>query len=516
MKPLTEPSDPRPASASFELFSNASDRQRPLGPDEDPYAAVATYLRDQIYPTVPYSATCQLYFLAAALGFTLVLILVSFAIRWRKGGFWVLRMQQAPRMVRPHWSISWSLLAVVMIMLFEVFIGYATALYAKKPEKRFGYWGHRLVRRAHGAWSLLASYILHLFASTGRSVTLLAACSNVFGLVVPVVYFCILIPLVVIGGNAYSDMIGQYRIALELLDTASATWSPGQQISIVSLAPALPLFQRLIAYFDKFQRFFRVVFIFYAVTAVGLVVVLVTVASLYLTSLRRIFKETRHQMASLSGPGSSLRQPQQVQVARTLRSLLCTIVALTFLGTVFTVVAILAAYDPRGLASSTLRAQILILLPLYAFLVFGFACAVLLVLSARDATPDDSSAGTGSHSRSRGARHVGRGALGSGSGMTGSKMSERTRAAAGESVGAGGAGQLSSIELVQVRSDESFVAQTHSHGGRGRGRGRGGGAHRAFGGVNVAVDVDVVVDGEEDVEDEKGDVRRSGFRGAGV
>ena len=39
-----------------------------LPPTEDPYAAVAAYLRDQIFPTVPYSAICQLYLLAAALG----------------------------------------------------------------------------------------------------------------------------------------------------------------------------------------------------------------------------------------------------------------------------------------------------------------------------------------------------------------------------------------------------------------------------------------------------------------
>ncbi|KPV75182.1 uncharacterized protein RHOBADRAFT_53195 [Rhodotorula graminis WP1] len=488
-----------------------------LSPNDDPYAAVATYLRDQIYPSVPYSATCQLYFLAGGLGLTAVLILVSFVIRWRKGGFWILRMQQAPRMVRPHWSISWSLLAVVMIMLFEVFIGYAIALYAKKAEKRFGYWvlvvwGIAWFGGHTAAWSLLVSYTLHLFASTGRSVTLLAAGANLFGLVVPVFYFCILIPLVVIGGNAYSAMIGEYRIALELLDAASATWSPGQQISIVSLAPALPLFERLIGQYLKFQRYFRVVFIFYTVTAVALVVVLVTVASLYLSSLRRIFKETRHDMAYISGPSSSAPQPQQVQVARTLRSLLLTIIALTSLGTVFTVVAIIAAYDPRGLASSSLRAQILILLPLYAFLAFGFACAILLVLSARDARPDDARAGTGSYSRSGRARDAGPGARSrgaySGGGMTGSKVSERGRVGALDSADLGGNGHPSSIQLVQVLSGKAFHQQTYSHDGRGRG----GGTQSAFGGVSVAVDVDVVVDGEDDVENEKVD---SGYR-AGI
>ncbi|GAA5837950.1 hypothetical protein JCM9279_004075 [Rhodotorula babjevae] len=490
-----------------------------LGPDDDPYAAVAAYLRDQIYPTVPYSATCQLYFLAAGLGFTAILLLVSFWIRWRKGGFWILRMQQAPRMVRPHWSLSWSLLAVVMIMFFEVFIGYAIALYAKKPEKRFGYWvcvvwGVAWLGGNTAAWSLLASYILHLFASTGRSVTLLAATSNVSGLAVPVVYWCILIPLVVIAGNAYSDMIGQYRIALELLDTASATWSPGEQVNIVSLAPALPLFQRLIAYYVKFQRYFRIVFIFYAVTAVGLVVVLVTVASLYLTSLRRIFKETRHQMASISGPSSSIRQPQQVQVARTLRSLLLTIIALSFLGTVFTVVAILAAYDPRALASSSLRAQILILLPLYTFAVFGLPCAYLLLISARDASGnEDSSGGSGSHSYSARARNLAHGAFGSGDRTTGSKGS-RGRAGVDEGIDVVSAGQQFSIQLAHLDSSASELPPPAFSSVAGGGDGRP--AQGALGGVKVAVNVDVVVDEDDEVDDEKFDLRRTTTRGADV
>jgi len=461
--------------------------------------------------------------------------------------------------------------------VFEVFIGYAIALYAKTPNKGFGYlvlvvWcvpsrrrSSRLVladeqrlRRGPAwfgghtaAWSLLASYILHLFASTGRSVTLLAACSNAFGLI-PVLYFCILIPLVVIGGNAYSDMIGQYRIALELLDTASASWSPGEQVNIVSLSPALPLFERLVNFYSKFQSFFRAVFIFYAVTAVGLVVVRPCVLSppssapdvarapagprrrrlalphVAAPHLQRdeapdgvdlgadLFcaptsttPSRSHAPSASSLPHSPSCGPRS-QALCCSQSLLCTIISLSFLGTVFTVVAILAAYDPRGLVSSSLRAQVLILLPLYAFLVFGLACAVLLVLSARDATPDDSTAGTISHSRSGRARSAAQGPLGSGSGATGSKLSERGRlGGAGESVD--GAGQHSSIQLVQVRSeDESFVAQTWSRGGRRRGDN----AQGAFGGVSVAVDIDVVVDGEDDVEDEKGDVRREDQRGA--
>ncbi|GAA5895057.1 hypothetical protein JCM8208_000100 [Rhodotorula glutinis] len=487
-----------------------------LPPSEDPYSAVAGYLRDQIFPTVPYSAICQLYLIAAALGLAAVLIVASLVIRWRKGGFWLVRLQQTPRMVRPHWSVSWSLIAAVMLVLFEVFIGYATEYYHKKPNERFGWWfllpwGVAWWGGQSAAWSLGASYILHEFASTGHSVSFLAACSNVFGLVVPVAYFGTVLPLVIIGGSAYSGMIGQYRAADELLAQASAAWKPGQRVNILSLAPAMPILERLVAEFEKFERFFRAAFIFYGATAVVLVTCLVSIASIYLISLRRVLSTTRSELASTSGSSTFIRRPQQAQVARTLRSLLLTILAFSFLGTVFVIDAMLAASDPRALASDSLRAQILILLPLYAFAVFGLPCAVLLFLSARGATGSEDASGGGSGSHSYSARARGHGAFGSGDRATGSKGS-RGRAGVDEGIDVVSAGQQFSIQLAHLDSNEPFPPPAFSSVA---GDGGGAGAQGGLGGVKVAVNVDVVVD-EDELEDEKFDLRRTTTRGADV
>jgi len=197
-----------------------------------------------------------------------------------------------------------------------------------------------------------------------------------------------------------------------------------------------------------------------------------------------------------------------------LQSLLLTIVAFSFLGTVFTIDAMLAASDPRALASNSLRAQILILLPLYAFAVFGLPCAILLLLNARDATAaEDSNGGSGSHSYSARTRNLGHGgAFGSGDRATGSKGS-RGRAGVDEGIDVVSAGQQFSIQLAHLDSNEPFPPPAFSSVA---GDGGGGPAQGALGGVKVAVNVDVVVDEDDEADDEKFDLRRTTTRGADV
>lgn len=45
-----------------------------------------------------------------------MLATISLVIRWRKGVFWVARMQDAPRMIRPHATISWTLPALLSLI----------------------------------------------------------------------------------------------------------------------------------------------------------------------------------------------------------------------------------------------------------------------------------------------------------------------------------------------------------------------------------------------------------------
>ncbi|BGP39602.1 hypothetical protein JCM10449v2_003553 [Rhodotorula kratochvilovae] len=498
------------ASAQAELLALLAS----LPPDTNPYDAIGVYLRDQLYPTVPQSATYQLYGLAGALGTAAILIVISLLQRWQKGIFWVVRMQQQPRMVRPHWSISWSLIAFVMIAFFEVFIGFATEFFHKELNPDFAYWFLIVWMFAWwggqtAAWSLAVSYILHLYASTGRNVSYLAFASNLFGLATPVVYIAALLPLAVIGGHSYSASIRTLQEIERLLAQASAGWTPGDAVSIISLAPALPLLDEMVDNINVFLRYFRIVFIYFCVTAVVLVMCLVGIATVYLTSLRRVLATTRQDLSGSTGSSTFVRRPQQAQITRTLRSLLLTIISFSFLGAVFALTSILAALSPRALVSSPLRAQILILLPLYAFAIFGLPCALILVLRARDATAAEEASGEGSYSYAR-SRTFGPGALKTaGSGGSGGGK-HRARGSAGASA----SGQQFAIQLTHLDSGEPFpppaFADVASRGAGDDVRAE----EDPLGGVKVAVDVSVVVDDDDEV-DEKYEAREM-QRGAEV
>lgn len=197
------------------------------------------------------------------------------------------------------------------------------------------------------------------------------------------------------------------------------------------------------------------------------------------------------------------------------QSLLVTIVAFTFLGTVFASVAIVAALSPRALASSPLRAQILILLPLYAFAVFGLPCAVILVLRARDANAaEEASANSGGSGSQHRSRTFGAGPFGGGS----ASKSGRGRQSAGTAPESGvdviSAGQQFSIQLAHLDSNEPFPPPAFSS-VAGSGDGDGVAAPDTLDGVKVAVDVDVVVDEDDDL-DEKFELRRTVTRGGSV
>ncbi|GAA6027678.1 hypothetical protein JCM8097_007978 [Rhodosporidiobolus ruineniae] len=366
--------------------------QLPAG--TNPYLAIDEYLKDQLFPSVPSSAVDQLYFLAAILGLTALLVLISLALRWRRGAFWVVRMHHSPRMLRPHATISWALIAVVMLVFFEVLLGYEVRFLHKAITPSFAYWlllvwslawlgGHV------AAWSLLVSFILHLHAiDSSFRAGLYAILANVGGVLTPVLYASVLLPLGCLGGKHYRDAIHHFQEIETLLQQGAKSWTPEAGFSILSLAPALPTLEKMQASVARFVTFFRATFIFYAITASLLVTYLVIIATLHVSSLRRMLAQATHDMSSSNnyeGPARP-RNRQQHRVHRTLQSLTLTIGAFSFLGLFFTCIAIVASISPLKLITSPTYAQVVLLGPLWAFAVFGLPCAVLLIVRARDAS----------------------------------------------------------------------------------------------------------------------------------
>ncbi|GAA6001307.1 hypothetical protein JCM10207_006601 [Rhodosporidiobolus poonsookiae] len=482
-----------------------------LPADANPYLAIQDYLKAQLYPAIPESAVAQLWFLAAVLAITALLVAVSLGIRLRQGSFWLFRMHDSTAMIRPHATVSWSLVAFVMLVFFEILIWREVQFIHKNIVPTFAYWmflvwGLAWLGGHTAAWSLAASYLLHLHSSstsfpTRRAVPLV----NAFGIALPVCYAAALLSLGIIGGGHYSAALHRYQDLEGLLQTSASTWTEGATFSVFSLAPALPVLEELQSEMNSFLRWFRIVFAYYAATAMLLVIYLVTVAALHLTSLRKTLKQTSLGLSSNEKDASTRRQSrQQARVDRTLQSLMLTIGAFSFLGFFFTIVAIVAAAQPSALVTSPAQAQFVLHGPFWAFAVFGLPCAVLLVLRARDAT---ASAGRGERNSSRSRSN----------GKNGSDPTSGAGARAKGAIGEEGDGARTQLGLSRLSfggrtEDESLVMGEErtsrvSFGGRGHGHSRRGSRYedvRWDQSVSITVDVDVEVEeGEVDAAEEK-------------
>ncbi|GAA6020831.1 hypothetical protein JCM10207_001671 [Rhodosporidiobolus poonsookiae] len=370
-----------------------------LSADENPYLAIRVALKASLFPTIPRSALIQLYVLIGFLGLTAALVAISLLIRWRKGVFWLFRMQQAPRMIRPHAATSWATVAFVMLIFFELLIWREIQFLQHTVDPNFMYWilllwGLPWAGGHCAAWSLAVSLLLHLHATHPHFPAYrVAPYVNAFGVGSPFIYAAILLPTGILGGMHFSNAIHYYLSIDDLLDNAAKSWTPGTQFSIITLAPALSSLSGIEAEVAGFIKYFRVVFSFYAVTAALLVVCLVAIAFWHLSSLRKMLKQISrdlsHARVELTSSASPRRSRQQERIYQTLQSLAMTILAFTLLGTFFCIISVLAAVSPLALATSPVRAQAILLGPLWGFAVFGLPCAVLLVLRANDASPSE-------------------------------------------------------------------------------------------------------------------------------
>lgn len=253
--------------------------------------------------------------------------------------------------------------------MFEVVIVHAVQFYRKETNKAFGYvfllvWCVRLLAKtcknlqawltsafrrfvawlggSAAAWSLGVSYILHIQATTQRSVEHLAMISNVGAVVVPICYLSILLPFACLAGRGYSDAIEVFQAIDKQLMAKAALWKQGDAFSPFELAPMLPLFQKMVDHFEVFLKWFKPTFIFYGVTALLLTMVrgiltaystllaltfatpqgLVSIAYVHLSSLRRLLQSTRQNAPNLQGPNASMsmsRRLQHKRVEQTLR-----------------------------------------------------------------------------------------------------------------------------------------------------------------------------------------------------
>ncbi|GAA5932196.1 uncharacterized protein JCM15063_001150 [Sporobolomyces koalae] len=276
-----------------------------------------------------------------------------------------------------------------MLAAFEFCIAQCIDLFRKNLHANLGFtvflcWTPAWVGGAAAAHALGTGLLIQAMtkSKSTRKLAKWAAVNNIVGIAAPFVYLSIMLPLGIIGGKRFSRLIGTYNEVNAFLRGLAQSWTPGTPINLLELAPALPLVKKVVLQQERLFVSWRQVFLSYAVTVMFLLIVLVTIALLHLTALRRSIKQTRTAFSS-NLPSSRARQ----QVNRTYTTLLATVIAFVSLATVFFAVSVYAALNPASL-QQTVPAQVVVLLPMYAFAVFGFPTSALLVWRAVEASSE--------------------------------------------------------------------------------------------------------------------------------
>jgi hypothetical protein len=168
------------------------------------------------------------------------------------------------------------------------------------------------VAGAVAAWSIAASFIVHLHSSGSRHAppkSVSIAC-NVLGIASPLVYLAILLPLGILAGKNYAAMDHTAVRFKRFLAVEAQQWVEGTPFSYESIAPSIPLLDQLVRQSNDLIYWWKAVFMFYAVTAFAVLIPIASISFFYLSSLKRTIQRTGRDLRQTSF-GSVTNHPQK-------------------------------------------------------------------------------------------------------------------------------------------------------------------------------------------------------------
>lgn len=148
---------------------------------------------------------------------------------------------------------------------------------------------------------------------------------NYVGVLSPIVYLAIMLPLGIMTGRNFHDAISTYLEIDGLLrhGDASKSWTTGQPLSLLALTPALPLVKKLESSQAMLVRGWSWTYGAYSVITFILVGTLTTIATLYLSSLRKRIKQTALDLQGVEGSKIASQQIKLTYQVSMLFSLSC-------------------------------------------------------------------------------------------------------------------------------------------------------------------------------------------------
>ncbi|GAA5849729.1 hypothetical protein JCM8547_000545 [Rhodosporidiobolus lusitaniae] len=355
----------------------------------NPYSALQDFLWTLVRPKMPSSFRGQLVALIILYALCLLFVVGSLVVRiWQKT-FWVLHLGHSPSLIRPHFSVSWSLWAVILVILLEVQIT-QTQRYYDTGSKDFMWfmifsWMPGFLGGITAVWSILVSYCLHL-STYGHMTAVERATPYINGaaISIPIVYLICIVPPACLCSIRFSRATKVLGEIDALLGASAATYDGS--FAITDLAAGLPLLQSAQTEFMEFLRLFSIVYGIFSGFVAFLTLAVASVSTLYILVLGKALKVAE----SMGSQGTSSRGSQRRVMAQTYSNLLITVIAFTILSLVFCITSILISRNPTGLANPHL-AQLFLLLPLWTFAVLGLPTAVLLFWRSFDRSGQKSS-----------------------------------------------------------------------------------------------------------------------------
>ncbi|ORY88105.1 hypothetical protein BCR35DRAFT_313102 [Leucosporidium creatinivorum] len=330
----------------------------------NPYEAIRTYLWQQLVPSISESLPNQLYALSGALGVCLALVLISLGMRAYGRAFWIARIG-TNGLWTPHWSISWSLFAVVLVACLEAQI-WVTMSYLKRTQIVYSYLALRIfpwIAAWMGGWtalwSLAVSYLTHRNAMGKLPITTTRALLvNSLLVLFPVVYLAALLPFAIKSCSTYSSLLDIFASLDKQLQEGAATYDPST-FSIIALAPGLAGLTSLTSLMSTLIWDVRRVFIVFTVSGVVIVLILILVSFLHLQSLSQVIHETTSIMNTLESSAS-----KESALLRSYVNLKWTSLSFISICLCFTAVCLYTSIDTAPALTNILVLQVDLLMPL--------------------------------------------------------------------------------------------------------------------------------------------------------
>ena len=96
-------------------------------------------------------------------------------------------------------------------------------------------------------WGIASSYLCHLHStqSTKQQLEPWIVASNVLGIATPLLHLASFLPLDIIAGQRYAEIVGSFGAIDKILLLEASRWIPGSTFNLADLLPVVPLFTKL-------------------------------------------------------------------------------------------------------------------------------------------------------------------------------------------------------------------------------------------------------------------------------